>query len=271
VRHSLIIDGPAFRLRPVRTEDAAFIAELRADPERCRYLHRGPAGAVWQRRWLEAYFERQDDYYFLIENRATGLPEGTVGIYNAGWSIDGRTDRLQRDAEWGRWVLRRGSLAALESACLLYRVGFETLDLDSIYCRTILENASALAFHDSFGMERGRVLPGYLEREARTSDAERNTRGLDAERNTRGLDAERGTRDLDAERGTRDLDAERGTRDLDAMECRLTRAGWMALREGVEAKALRAAAWSRRPQHAPQPASQRASVHFGSRRLGIKA
>jgi RimJ/RimL family protein N-acetyltransferase len=131
VRHSLTIDGPAFRLRPVRIADAAFIAELRADPERARYLHRGPAGEVSQRRWLESYFERRDDFYFLIENQATGAPEGTVGIYNAGWSIEGRTGRLQRDAEWGRWILRRGSLAALESACLVYRAGFEMLDFDS--------------------------------------------------------------------------------------------------------------------------------------------
>lgn len=207
MRHSLTIDGPAFRLRPVRREDAEFIAQLRSDPERCRYLHRAPPGTSAQEKWLAEYFERSGDYYFLIENRATRLPEGTAGIYNAGWSIDGGTDRLQRDAEWGRWVLRRGSLAALESACLVYRLGFEMLDLDSIYCRTILENASALAFHESFGLERGRVLPGFLES---------------------------------------------GARRLDAIECRLTRARWMALRDGVERKALRAAAWSQRPRHASQ-------------------
>jgi RimJ/RimL family protein N-acetyltransferase len=217
MRHSLTIDGPAFRLRPVRISDAPFIAELRADPERGRYLHRGLAGAVSQREWLESYFARTSDYYFLIENRATGAPEGTVGIYNAGWSI-GDGGQLQRDAEWGRWILRRGSLAALESACLLYRVGFETLDLDSIYCRTILENASALAFHDSFGMERVRTLPGYLN-------------------------------------------------GLDAVECRLTRDRWMALREGVERKALRAAAWSRRPQASARGASQQP----GDRRSGVPA
>jgi len=203
VRHSLTIDGPAFRLRPVGFEDAEFIAQLRADPERNRYLHRGPVGAPAQEAWLDAYFDREDDYYFLIENSATGSREGTAGIYNAGWSIDERTDKLRRDAEWGRWILRRGSLAALESACLIYRVGFEMLNLDSIYCRTILENASALAFHDSFGMERMRVLPGYLN-------------------------------------------------GLGAVECRLIRARWTALRDGVERKALRAAAWGRRPQPAAQ-------------------
>jgi RimJ/RimL family protein N-acetyltransferase len=206
MRHSLTIDGPAFRLRPVCIGDAAFISQLRADPERGRYLHRGPDGAVAQRGWLNTYFDRKDDYYFLIENRVTGAPEGTAGIYNGGWSIEGNTNRLQRDAEWGRWILRRGSLAALESACLIYRAGFEMLDLDSIYCRTICENASALAFHDSFGMQRGRMLAGYLH-------------------------------------------------GLDAIECRLTRTRWLALRDGVEAKALRAAAWSRpRPQPSAQPA-----------------
>jgi RimJ/RimL family protein N-acetyltransferase len=213
MRHSLTIDGPAFRLRPVCIEDAAFIAALRADPGRGRYLHRGPAGAVCQREWLETYFARNGDYYFLIENGATGAPEGTVGIYNAAWSLEGSGHRLQRDAEWGRWILRRGSLAALESACLVYRVGFEMLDLDSLYCRTIVENASAVAFHDSFGMERGCVLPGYLH-------------------------------------------------GLDAIQCRLTRPRWWALRDGLEAKAARAAGWSRRPQPlAPTLGGQRFGVN----------
>lgn len=131
-----------------------------------------------------------------------------MGIYKAGWSMEKRTGRLERDAEWGRWILRRGSLAALESACLIYRAGFEMLDLDSIYCRTICENASALAFHDSFGMERSGLLPGYLD-------------------------------------------------GLDAIQCRLTRARWLTLRDGVEAKALRAAAWSRRMQPAFETAASR--------------
>jgi RimJ/RimL family protein N-acetyltransferase len=190
MRHSLTIEGPAFRLRPVRMEDAAFIA----------HLHHEPAGADAQEKWLAAYFKRQDDYYFRIENRATGALEGTAGIYHAGWSIGRQTNRLQRDAEWGRWVLRPGSLASLESACLVCRVGFEMLDLDSVYCRAILKNASALAFHDSFGMERGPAL-------------------------------------------------------RDAIECRLTRNRWMALRDSIEGKVLRVAAWSSRPLRVSQLAS----------------
>lgn len=196
MRHNLEIDGSAFRLRPVRLEDARFIVELRSDPERGRYLHRGCIDAVSQEQWLRTYFKTPGDCYFVIENRSTGAPEGTAGIYNL--------NAARHDAEWGRWILRRGSLAALESACLIYRLGFDTLGLESIYCRTIVENASALAFHDSFGVERVRHLPRYFERDGRHLDA----------------------------------------RPLDAIEGCLTRARWLALREGVEGKAARAAAWT---------------------------
>jgi RimJ/RimL family protein N-acetyltransferase len=208
MRHNLIIDGPAFRLRPACLEDAGFIAQLRADPERSRYLHPARPGldpeerSKAQAQWLETYFERADDYYFIVENRTTGEPEGTAGIYNV--------DALARDAEWGRWVLQRRSLGAVESACLIYRAGFHSLNLDSLYCRTICENSAAIAFHDSFGLTRARRLPAYLD-------------------------------------------------GMDAIESRLTRTRWTALREGVEGKALRAAAWGR-----PE-VSQGVSIphHFG--------
>jgi RimJ/RimL family protein N-acetyltransferase len=155
------MDGHAYRLRPVEAEDAAFILDLRADRERSRYLHRVSNDLAAQRRWLKDYFERPGDYYFLIENRETGQREGTAGIYNL--------DRIF--AEWGRWIVRAGSLAALESACLIYRVGFEVLGLESIYCRTIVENTAAVGFHRSFGLERTRTLLRYFELDGRFLDA----------------------------------------------------------------------------------------------------
>ena len=163
MRHSITLEGPAYRLRPVTLDDAAFIVELRSDPVRSRYLHRIPGGVAAQRRWLEDYFTRPGDYYFIIENRATGQREGAAGIYNV--------DPLAGDAEWGRWIIRPGSLAAVESACLIYRVGFEILKLESIYCRTIAENFSAVAFHDSFGVQREHILEQYFELDGRKLDA----------------------------------------------------------------------------------------------------
>ncbi|HEY4361778.1 MAG TPA: GNAT family N-acetyltransferase [Bryobacteraceae bacterium] len=191
MRHSLTVEGHAFRLRPVELSDAGFIVELRTDPLRNRYIHRGAVDVRAQEDWLEEYFQRPGDYYFVIENRSTREREGTVGIYDL--------DLEARAAEWGRWIVRSGSLAALESACLVYSAAFDVLDLDSVYCRTILENKPALAFQDSFGVERTRLLPRYFERNGRW---------------------------------------------MDAVEGRLTRARWMAMRENTMAKAARAAAWS---------------------------
>jgi RimJ/RimL family protein N-acetyltransferase len=191
LRHNLSVEGHAFRLRPVEIGDAAFILELRLDPQSNRYLHRGATNLHGQQTWIEQYFDRLGDYYFVIENRATGAPQGTAGIYNV--------DAAERTAEWGRWIVRAGSLAALESACMVYTAAFDLLDLEALTCRTILENASAVAFHDSFGVQRIGLLPCYFDC---------------------------------------------GGRVLDAVEGRLTRARWHALRENTLAKAARAAAWS---------------------------
>jgi RimJ/RimL family protein N-acetyltransferase len=199
LRHNIVMDGHAFRLRPVKVEDAGFILGLRTNPVRSQYLHRVSNNLEAQRRWLRDYFERPGDYYFLIENRETGEREGTAGIYNL--------DRIF--AEWGRWIVRAESLAALESACLIYRVGFEVLGLESIYCRTIVKNAAAVEFHQSFGLERTRTLRHYFE-----------------------------------------LDG----RHLDAVEMRLTRPQWDAIREETERKAARAAAWSQASSLAGTPA-----------------
>jgi len=145
----------------VKREDAEFICEVRADPERARYLHPIAPDPDAQRRWIEAYFDRPSDYYFMIESRDGQSPEGTVGIYNVN----------HRTAEWGRWIVRRGSNAALESAELLYRAAFETLGLESVYCRTISENRAVLEIHRRFGMEQVRTLPGYFELDGRLLDA----------------------------------------------------------------------------------------------------
>ena len=145
VQHDLHAEGEAFRLRPVRLSDAELIVELRTDPVLSRYLHPVSADVARQRVWLETYFAREGDYYFIVEAR-DGAPQGTVGIYDL--------DDDRRTAEWGRWILRHGSLAAIESARLVYTVSFDVLSLAEVYCRTVAENAPVVSFHDSCGLAR---------------------------------------------------------------------------------------------------------------------
>lgn len=151
MRHDLRVEGPAFGLRPVELSDAAAILELRRDPARAAFIHETDASVDAQIRWLETYFERSGDYYWAVERRADGSTEGFLGIYG----VEG--DR----AEWGRWVLRPGSLAAPESAWLVHEAGFGLLHLQTLITRTLVENRAVVALHSRYGVETVRTLPAY--------------------------------------------------------------------------------------------------------------
>jgi hypothetical protein len=73
--------------------------------------------------------------------------------------------------EWGRWIVKPGSLAAVESAWLIYRCAFEQLKLLRVYCRTAAENKKVVSFHDSCGITDRRILAGHFELNGRRMDA----------------------------------------------------------------------------------------------------
>jgi RimJ/RimL family protein N-acetyltransferase len=146
LRHDVRLVGEAFGIRPVELQDSAFILSLRRDPDLSRFLNPVTDSDADQIAWLKAYLERQGDYYWIVDSNRLGREEGTIGLYNV--------DRNTGNAEWGRWVLRHGSLAAVESALLAYQFGFETLELDEMYCRTRAENLTVVSFHDSTGLAR---------------------------------------------------------------------------------------------------------------------
>jgi RimJ/RimL family protein N-acetyltransferase len=154
VRHDHRLEGEAFAIRPVTLDDAQFIWELRRDLDRSKYLHPVEGGVSAQVDWMKAYFDRPDDYYFLVERLRDGRSEGTAGLY-------GLYHTLHR-AEWGRWVLRRDSLAAIESALLIYRFGFDRLGLEEVYCRTLAANRHVVGLHQSLGLATRERPPAKL-------------------------------------------------------------------------------------------------------------
>jgi RimJ/RimL family protein N-acetyltransferase len=143
-RHALSRKGERFGLRPVADEDADFIHGLRTDPELSRYIHPTSPDPAAQRTWLAAYYERPDDYYFCVIDQVTGGREGAISLYN----VDPRAGT----AEMGRWILRHGSLAAAESALLVYTIGFEDLGFDRVYNRIVSANKAVVSFHRSCGL-----------------------------------------------------------------------------------------------------------------------
>jgi RimJ/RimL family protein N-acetyltransferase len=154
VEHSISLSCVRYSLRPVTLEDAAFIVELRSDPVLNRYLHEISPRVEDQVAWLERYFARPDDYYFIVEDAGSGERHGTIGIYDV--------EENRASAQWGRWILKHGSMAALESAWLICEAGFSKLRLASLSSRTLIENPKVVSFHDSFGACRIAVLEDHF-------------------------------------------------------------------------------------------------------------
>ena len=106
MRHDIDCVGHRYSLRPVEIADAEFIVGIRTDPGLSRYINSTSPRVSDQVVWLNKYFDRLGDWYFVIIDNRNGQREGLVGIYEF--------NRTLRVAEWGRWVLRPGSLAAVE-------------------------------------------------------------------------------------------------------------------------------------------------------------
>lgn len=138
------------QLRPVEERDAAPILALRLDPDLARFIGETSPDEAQQRRWIAEQRRRAGDYYCACWVGETFV--GTVGLY----------DVSEGHAEWGRWMLRPGTLAATTSALAIYDLAFERLGLERVHCKTIADNQKVVRFHDSCGLER---LPanGWIE------------------------------------------------------------------------------------------------------------
>lgn len=163
MRHNLSIAGHAIRLRPVVDDDAPLVLRLRTDPKLGRYLHPTSDSLDEQLAWFARYYERPGDYYFVVERLDTGGAEGLISIYDIDFEAG--------CGAWGRWILRSGSLVAVESVWLIYRCAFEQLELRSVYSRTLAENAPVVSFHDSCGIRDRRLLPGHFDIGGQRRDA----------------------------------------------------------------------------------------------------
>ena len=141
-----LVDGIRLRLRLVEPDDAEYIFSLRTDPAYATHLSSVSGTVEDQRAWIRAYKAKEaagSEFYFVIERRDTGEPCGLVRLYD----IEG--DRFT----WGSWILdeTKPSKAALESAVLIYRVGFDLLAKRISVFEVRNENTHTISFHRRFG------------------------------------------------------------------------------------------------------------------------
>ena len=143
----LPLEGIGFRLRPVVADDASFVLDLRNDPQNARFLPPLPGTVEDQRNWIQRQHQLPEDYYFVVEDRRTGLPVGLTGLYAHAPDSDGGL------IEWGRFVVADKSLAAPETSLLSHRYAFEVLNVREVFGFSIEQNEKVIGFHRSCGLE----------------------------------------------------------------------------------------------------------------------
>jgi RimJ/RimL family protein N-acetyltransferase len=150
MRHSLQAEGFGIRLRPVRMEDAAFIVWLRnLDHVRGR-VGDTSACVASQKAWLDKYFTREGDYYFVAETLG-GIPVGTHGIY----------DMANGSAEKGRQAVRPEVMAGVATAILATDIAFAQLGLKEVRSNTVATNTNVISLHRKSGFKQVGLLRAH--------------------------------------------------------------------------------------------------------------
>jgi RimJ/RimL family protein N-acetyltransferase len=142
MRHSIQAEGFGVRLRPVRMEDAAFIVWLRNQDYVRGRVGDSAANAAGQEAWLKKYFEREGDYYFIVETPG-GIPVGTHGIY----------DMHGTSAEKGRHIVRQEVMAGVPAGLVATDLAFERLGLSELRATCVSTNVAVHSLHRRSGFK----------------------------------------------------------------------------------------------------------------------
>lgn len=139
------VEGHRLDLRVVTVDDAEYVHKLRVDPAYNAHLSAVTGTVADQALWIERYKEREaagEEFYYIIVLK-DGTPCGTVRLY----------DITPESFTWGSWVLdhNKPAKAALESAVLVYRLGYDVLGLPKAVFEVDAANTHTQAFHRRFG------------------------------------------------------------------------------------------------------------------------
>lgn len=139
------ISGERINFRLVLPQDADFIYSLRTNLNYNSYLSEVTGGVASQREWIKSYKQKEaalEELYFVITDKNNN-PCGVVRIYE----IETNT------FTWGSWILTsdKPAKAALESAVIIYDVGFIELNLNEAHFEVDKRNVRTLEFHRRFG------------------------------------------------------------------------------------------------------------------------
>jgi RimJ/RimL family protein N-acetyltransferase len=139
------LESKTIRLRLIEVSDAEFVLRLRLDTRFNQFLSAVSSDIDGQIEWIKKY--KLDEalgkqFYFIIE-RIDGVPCGTIRVY----------DLRENSFCWGSWILNEDKTryAALESAFLIYKFGFECLGFKQSHFDVMKGNERVVSFHLKMG------------------------------------------------------------------------------------------------------------------------
>ena len=159
MNHNVILEGWNCRLRPVRLDDAEFIVRLRNQDFAKGYIHATDDSIEKQKEWLNDYYGRDRDYYWILENISDGQKVGTYGLYNfvGDMAMPGRMV-----------VLPTADFLQAAYSILMREFAFETLGIGRLVGCVVPSNKKVIKFAKLMGGEVIRECPPeymHLEKE----------------------------------------------------------------------------------------------------------
>ncbi len=146
--------GKRIRLRSIETEDLPVLAKWRNDPKVYQYFfEHEPLSVVMEKRWFEAFLQRADEKFWIVEPIEGGEPIGTFALVHIDW----RSGK----AELGRILIYPEKYKQCgygsEAESLVLRYAFDHMNLHRIYCEVFAGNENGISIHRRFGFkEEGR-------------------------------------------------------------------------------------------------------------------
>ena len=145
------LEGKTIKLKLVEEKDAEFICRLRSNESLNQYISRSNNNVEEQQQWIRDYKKREKkaiEYYFIIYKIEGNVPIGTVRLY------DFRIK--QKSFCWGSWILNENKTkyAALESALLVYKLGFEQMNFEQSHFDVMKGNVKVQEFHTRMGAKK---------------------------------------------------------------------------------------------------------------------
>jgi len=145
IKKASLVLGKNIVLRNAGAQDADFILGLRTDEDKSKYLSSTSPDRYKQIAWLDIYKNKNDQAYFIIEDRK-GERLGTVRLYDA----------VNDSFCWGSWIIKTGAPAstAVESALLVYVYALDRLGFNRSHFDVRKGNEHVWSFHERFGAVR---------------------------------------------------------------------------------------------------------------------